>query len=235
MTESDAERLSQIATSWTLLVRAHHDKGDERHAAFAELLPRYCRAIERYLRRLVGDVAAKDLSQEFAVRFLRGEFRHADPRRGRFRDYVKASIIYQARAYRKVVAANVRIGPVPDNIPSPPVDDDDDAFRDLWRNELLSRTWAALEQASKTNGDLRFAVLNAKADQPEATSEQIAKRLSPSSPVKLTAVNVRQLMHRARQAFSELLRAEVSTTLPGSTPAEVDDELAELALLKYFR
>jgi RNA polymerase sigma-70 factor (ECF subfamily) len=234
MTNVDGEHLSEIATQWTLLARAHRHDGDEREAAFAELLPRYCRAIAQYLRRLVGDTGAMDLSQEFALRFLRGEFRHADPSRGRFRDYVKASAIYMAMAYRKKVAkhAHDRLTPVD---PPAPAADDDAAFRQLWRSDVLSRTWVALEQASQSKGDLRSAVLNAKADRPEASSEQIADALSASTGQKISVDNVRQLMHRAREKFAELLRAEVAATLPGSDAAEVDQELAELGLLKYCR
>lgn len=235
MSNKDGERLSEIATQWTLLVRAHRDEGDERHVAFAELLPRYCRAIEQYLRRLVGDAAAMDLSQEFAVRFLRGEFRHADPRQGRFRDYVKSSAIYMAMAYRKTAAKNAHRGPMPTEPAVQPADDDDTAFRQLWRGELLSRTWSALEQVSQAKGDLRSTVLNAKADRPETTSEQIAAQLSVALGQNISPANVRQVMHRAREKFAELLRAEVAATLPGSDAAEVDQELADLGLLKYFR
>jgi DNA-directed RNA polymerase specialized sigma24 family protein len=235
MTGNDAERLSQIATNWTLLVRAHHHEGDERHAAFAELLPRYCRAIERYLRRLVGDIDALDLSQEFALRFLRGEFRNADPKRGRFRDYVKASIIYLAKSHQKKSSANVYIGPAPADVPAPSDSDDDAAFRDFWRQELLSRAWSALEQSSKDKGDLKFAILTARADQPDATTEQLAASLSTKLQREISVVNVRQVMHRAREKFAELLRAEVAATLSNVDASAVDEELAELGLLKYFR
>src|SRR3712207_7176976 len=41
-----------------------------------------------------SEAAAEELLQEFAVRFLRGDFRRADPQRGRFRDYVKTALIH---------------------------------------------------------------------------------------------------------------------------------------------
>lgn len=235
MANADVERLSQIATRWTLLVRAHRDECDQRHAIFAELLPRYCRAIESYLRRLVGDDAAEDLSQEFALRFLRGEFRQADPNRGRFRDYVKSSIIYLAMAHRRKRAANVHIGPIPhDDLVSLNADDDN-GFQELWRTELLNRAWSELEQYSTKTGDFKFAVLQARAKNPDATSLQLAELLSSSTGEAFSAANVRQVIHRARVKFAELLRAEVAATLPNADASQIDDELADLGLLKYFR
>ena len=77
------DRLSQIETRWTLLLQAHRDPDATQHTALATLLPRYCRAVFRYLLRLVGDEdGAEELCQEFALRFLRGDFRRADPGRG---------------------------------------------------------------------------------------------------------------------------------------------------------
>jgi len=116
VTSDDSPRLSQLATNWTLLAHAHAG-GDPGHRAMAELLPRYCSAVYRYLLALVGDEArAEELAQEFAYRFVRGEFRHADPGKGRFRDYVKVSVLHlvaedrrRARRDGKVVPLDSRI------------------------------------------------------------------------------------------------------------------------------
>src|SRR4051812_1379878 len=93
MAAREDERLSQIATRWSLLQQAR-GAGD---AAWGELLLRYHAPVYRYLRGLVrDDAAAEDLCQEFALRFLRGDFRHADPDRGRFRDYLKVALRHLA-------------------------------------------------------------------------------------------------------------------------------------------
>ncbi len=58
-----------------------------------QLMCRYAGAVHRYLLKALGDSdAAAELNQEFALRFLRGDFRHGDPIRGRFRDYVKRTV-----------------------------------------------------------------------------------------------------------------------------------------------
>src|SRR5438552_1019342 len=99
--QDDHDHLSQITTRWSLLLKANRPESADRSAQ-AELLVRYARPVFRYLRRLVGDPdAAQDLCQEFAVRFLRGDFRHVRPERGRFRDYLKTALYRLAGDYRR--------------------------------------------------------------------------------------------------------------------------------------
>ncbi len=85
--------LSQIQTSWTLVFEAHRGAADSAAAAQAELMVRYAGSIHRYLLGATRDPdAAEELAQEFAVRFLRGDFHRADAARGRFRDFLKRSV-----------------------------------------------------------------------------------------------------------------------------------------------
>ncbi|MFO0845277.1 MAG: hypothetical protein U0797_23320, partial [Gemmataceae bacterium] len=93
--DSDAhrERLSRIQTVWTLVLQAHQDRQDPENAARKELLLRYRGAVYRYLLGTLHDAdAATELAQEFALHFLEGRFRRADPQRGRFRDLVKVAL-----------------------------------------------------------------------------------------------------------------------------------------------
>ena len=86
------ERLSRIATLWTLLERAHDGAADEDDAARARrtLLQRYSGAAYRYLLGAIRDEdAAADLFQDFALRVLRGDFHGANRSKGRFRSYLK--------------------------------------------------------------------------------------------------------------------------------------------------
>src|SRR6478672_6403505 len=93
MSADPDERLSRIATRWTAVFRAHGDAPTLAEAARHRLMLQYSGAAYRYLLGAVRDPdVAADLCQEFAVRFLRGDFRRADPGRGRFRDYLKRSL-----------------------------------------------------------------------------------------------------------------------------------------------
>src|SRR6476469_7753046 len=92
------DRLSQISTMWTALRRAHEGDADEERQLLAGLIERYQGAAYRYLAAATGDPdVAADLFQEFAVRFLRGDFRRADPDRGRFRAYLRVALCSPAR------------------------------------------------------------------------------------------------------------------------------------------
>src|SRR5579871_1341956 len=91
--EEMASRISRIETMWTL-VRDAHAQGEAQIAQAQEaILQRYTGAIYRYLVAVMRDPnAADEVFQEFAVKFLRGAFRNADPGRGRFRDLVKKAL-----------------------------------------------------------------------------------------------------------------------------------------------
>jgi DNA-directed RNA polymerase specialized sigma24 family protein len=90
-------RLASISTQWTKLFRAHQDQGDAATAAQRELLLRYYGAVYRYLLGTLRDpAAAEELTQEFAVRFLRGDFHRADPQQGCFRDFVRTALRHLA-------------------------------------------------------------------------------------------------------------------------------------------
>src|SRR5580765_2902538 len=87
------KRLSQMKTRWTVLFEAHQPEGDAAGRARRDLLLHYHAAVHRYLLGTLRDAtAAEDLTQDFAVRFLRGDFKQADPERGRFRDFLKTSL-----------------------------------------------------------------------------------------------------------------------------------------------
>ena len=97
------QRLQEISTIWPLLRQAHQGESADRTLAQAELLHRYQRTVYCYLLQAVEQVPdrADDLFQEFALRFIRGDFHHADRQRGRFRDYLKTSLDHLIVNYLK--------------------------------------------------------------------------------------------------------------------------------------
>lgn len=235
---ADEARLSQIATRWSLLLQAHQANGAARRAAQAELLPRYCAAVYRYLWGLVrDDAAAEELCQEFALRFLRGDFRHADPRRGRFRDYVKVALIHLAGEYARRGQTQAQPPPAAADrrgtTAASASDEEDHLFLELWRKELLDRTWSALEESSAAQDDCFFDVLRLKCDDPSRTSAALAEELARRRGRPFTRDGVRQTLRRARVRFAELLRAEVAASVPTDDPDAVNAELADLGLLVY--
>jgi hypothetical protein len=72
-----------------------------------------------------------------------------------------------------------------------------------------------------------------RVDRPEAASAELAELLGARHGRTYTAAGVRQLLHRARERFSELLLDDVRRSLEGAAMERVQEELAELRLLKY--
>jgi DNA-directed RNA polymerase specialized sigma24 family protein len=233
------ERLSSIKTSWSKLFQAHQGEKDAATAALQQLLLRYYGAVYRYLLGTVCDAdAAEELTQEFAVRFLRGDFRRADPQQGRFRDFLKTSLRHLVITYWR---GREKAPPLPPDGPEraaagpPPGDDFDRAFLDKWREELLARTWEALAKAQEEAGQPYHTVLRCKTRGPELHSAQLAEQVGAQVGKAYTEAGVRQLLHRARERFAQLLVEEAARSLETSDPAKLEQELIELNLLDYCR
>jgi RNA polymerase sigma-70 factor (ECF subfamily) len=236
----DDPRLSQLTTQWTLLVRSHQRSDPAAaHEAQADLLPRYCAAIYRYLLAVVRDSnVADDLCQEFALRFVRGDFRHARPDKGRFRDYLKVSIVRLAREYKAGSRDEVAVSA--GELKAAGVDEGpaallEAAFDAECRRDMLNRTWGDLKEATAGPPPTMYDVLRLKCREPSLPSAQLAGKLSTAVGRELSAESVRQMIHRARERFAALLRRQVAAVVGTDDPGDVDAELAALGLLEYVR
>ena len=89
----EQSRLSGIETHWSVVRRAHEGHDSDARQAQRELIEQYGDAVRRYLIGALGSVdTADEVFQEFAVRFIRGDFKSADPQRGQFRSFVKTAV-----------------------------------------------------------------------------------------------------------------------------------------------
>jgi RNA polymerase sigma-70 factor (ECF subfamily) len=232
------ERLSRISTVWTQVFEAHAGQASEAgsaeraQAAQNALMRRYGGAVHRYLLGALRDEdAAAELSQEFALRFLRGDFRRADPERGRFRDYVRVSLSrLVSEHYRKRNRQPAALSP---NAPEPAVEDSgfdaDRSFIASWREELLERTWQTLSDANAAF----YTVLLHRIDHPDDASAQLAEQLTARLGKPINAAWVRKTLQRAHEKFADLLVDEVARSLQSTELERLRDELEELELLKY--
>jgi RNA polymerase sigma-70 factor (ECF subfamily) len=234
------ERLSSIKTSWSKLFEAHQGEPNGATAVLGQLLLRYYGAVYRYLLGVVRDpAAAEELTQEFAVRFLRGDFCRADPGQGRFRDFLRTALRHLAVDHWR--HKGKALPPLPPDSPErvaagpPPGDDFDQAFLENWREELFARTWEDLAKVQEETGQPYHTVLCCKTKEPKLRSAQLAERVSEQSGKAYTVAGIRQLLHRARDRFGELLVEEVAHSLGTSDPAELEQELLDLNLLSYCR
>jgi RNA polymerase sigma-70 factor (ECF subfamily) len=237
--ESQDRRLCNISTLWSVVALAHAGPSEAARAAQHRLLERYGGAIRRYLAASVRNpAAAEELFQEFALRFLGGDFRLADPGRGRFRDYVKTSLAHLIGHYYKQLQRQPRsLDPMhPEPIAGAPASPDlGPVFLASWRDELLAQAWQALARAETARTPPFYTVLRFRADHPDLSSQEMAAQLGVRLGKPLTASGVRQMLHRARERFADLLVEEVAQTLGDPTDERLEEEFIDLELYEYCR
>jgi RNA polymerase sigma-70 factor (ECF subfamily) len=230
MDNESQSRLSRITTLWSLVQKAHAHNPDAGLSAQQELMQRYYGAAYRYLLGATRDEeTALELFQEFALRFVRGDFHRADPGRGRFRDYLKTSLSHLVSDHWR--ARQAQPGPLPADCPAPPShssEPDDAAFNASWREELLERTWASLAEANSGF----HAVLLSHAERPDLLPYQRAEELSDKLRKPMSTGNMRVMLHRARAMFAALLLEEVRRSLGDPSAQELTQELRVLGLQK---
>lgn len=231
------ERLDAMTTRWSLVRRAHGESVVSAGQARSELVLRYSAAVRKYIRGIVRDDARGDeLAQDAIVRLLSGDFAGADPERGRFRDLLKVAVRNMVRNYwekenrRRAADFDLNRFDVEDSSP------DDSAWEASWRQGALDLAWAALEQFERAQpGSAAFTLLRLRAAFPDASSEELAAKLSERTGQTITAEATRQKLRRARVKFAELLIDEIADGLADSSPDAIEDELQSLQLFDYVR
>lgn len=227
--------LDRIQTMWTLVQKAHRPEGQ--HHAQEQLLERYREAVHRYLLGALRDPhAADELFQEFAIRFLEGKFRGANPEKGRFRDYVKSALFnlvstYRRKSGRQPLQAESFV------LAEAPAHADDAAreaeFRNQWRDQLLGRTWERIGELDAASGSHGGTILRFKSQHPELDSQTVARMMTEQLGKPFTAASIRQAVHRARERFAGLLRDEIARSIDSNEADAINEEAAELGLLEF--
>lgn len=232
-------RLSRISTIWTLLGNAQRGPGSIASDAQCAFIQRYQGAVYRYLLGALRDPdAADEVFQEFALRLVQGAFRWANPQRGRFRDYLKTTLIHLVTDYRNRLRRRpVHLNQSHNQPAAPPEDptESEQQFLDSWREELLARTWESLEKAEREGGQPHYSALRFRVDHPDATSAETAVRLTeqlkPEHP--FTDTGIRKLQQRAKSRFADVLLDEIAQSLDHPTLQELEQELIDVGLLPY--
>jgi RNA polymerase sigma-70 factor (ECF subfamily) len=230
------DNLADIATHWSVVRQAHQGSGAAVDRAREALMERYSGAVYRYLLGALRDRdAADDLFQEFALRFLRGDFRNADPERGRFRNFVKTALYHLIVDYQN----RRRVGPAPlpareqaDTTP-PDLHYSEQEFVASWRAEVFSRAWQALDEECRTGGQPFYDILRSRAEEPDLSSAAMAAKLSERLGRQLTSTWVRQNLHRARERFADLLLDEIARSLDDPSKERLEEELIDVGLHEY--
>jgi len=238
--DDDELHISRIHTAWSMVREAHGDHTAVQSAQ-QRLLDRYGGAVRRYaLSALRDEDAADEVFQEFALRFVRGDFGNADPNRGRFRAFVKTVVYRLIVDYQRRAKKRLRETPMHSNVAEPPAGssepkEDDALFRTSWRDELLARCWQKLAEDERDSGKPYHSVLRYRVDHPDLRSPELAAGLSEQLGKPINAGAIRVLLHRARELFGELLLDEVAESLANNSLDEAEQELIDLDLHEYCR
>ena len=231
-------RLSNISTNWEELIAAHDDEhsSDLGSRLRGEILRRYANCVFQYiLGATKNHHAAEDLTQEFALRFVRGDFRNVNQRQGRFRDYLKTSLRNLVTDFFRSKLIDERVEKLGDNHAQAIVFESlESTFAEQWRQRVLGITWNALRDFESTKQTQYYSILFLRTEHPNSSSDDLAQLFSEQSGRKVSAAWIRQTLHRARSKFAELLTDEVGKTLNSNNRQEIRDELAVLGLKKYI-
>jgi RNA polymerase sigma-70 factor (ECF subfamily) len=232
-----------VTTRWSLILSGagSGSRDQEIREALAELCQIYWRPIFLFIeRRGYSPQDAEDLTQDFFVRILRGNWlQKADPARGRFRSLLLKSLqnfLNDAVDRRKSRKRGGDISLIPwdswiaespshFNFPSQALTSwpAERVFDASWAATTVQRALRRLCEECERKGRRRvFEVLSPymSAERDDLSYATLATKLDvPESFVK-------RLLHRMRQRFRMLLREEVRQTV--ADPAEVDEELRYL-------
>ncbi len=238
--DDDLDRLSRIQTMWSMVQQAHRPDATKFAGAQQQMLDRYGGAVRRYALAALRDPdAADEVFQEFALKFVRGDYGKATPDKGRFRSFLKTSVYHliidhQRRRGRKAKHEAPLVNEVADK-PDESTSDDDQTFLASWRDDLLDRTWRQLEEDEAKTGKLYYTVLRLRVEHPDLRSPELAEKVTEATGKATNAGAVRTTLHRARERFGDMLIDEVAHSLADATAEAVEQELIELDLWQYCK
>ncbi len=223
------------------------------------MLLRYYRPVYHYLRAMVRDAdVAEELTHEFVVHFLRGDFKRADPSCGRFRDLIKRALRHLVIDYWRRMRVKKSRTPLrlPDERQGTPADDGarsrpqarkqppeptldtaegDRAFLSGCRADMLAQAWRLLERFEEQSGCGYATVLRLRGDYPDESSAGLARLVAARLGKPLSEAALRQLLRRSRDRLADCVVAVVKRSLGTSDPDRIEADLIELNLLSYCK
>jgi RNA polymerase sigma-70 factor (ECF subfamily) len=223
-----------VSTHWSIVLAAGESRNPESDRALEELCRTYWYPLYAFLRRRGYEAPdAQDFTQAFFLSLLeRKSLRQVAPAKGKFRSFLLASLIHflaneSARAHRlkrgggqellslDLASAESRYAGEPAD-PSTP----EKIYERHWALALLKQTLDHLCREYEAAGKgVLFEQL-----QGSLTGE---KNLPPYAELAIrlgmTEGAIKVAVHRLRQRYRELLRAEIAQTV--ASPAEIDDEI----------
>ena len=223
-------------TRWSVVLLAGQETSSESAAALEKLCRAYWLPLFSFARRKGWSEAdAKDLTQQFFARLLaRNDFAGVDPRKGKFRTFLLAAFThFLANEHDRANALKRGGGKQIISLDEFPEEDLTVATAEAASpGEYYDQRWAAkiLQSALRhLQEDMAKAGKTAQFDalKPYLTVNAAAQDFATVA-VQLTAEpsSVPVMIHRLRQSYRQLVRAEVMQTV--TSPAELEEEMRHL-------
>jgi RNA polymerase sigma-70 factor (ECF subfamily) len=226
-----------VTTHWSVVLTAGRSDTTRARDALARLCQTYWHPLYAYVRRLGNSPHdAQDLTQEFFARLLEKNYlAAADESRGRFRSFLLAALKHFLANEWDKASAQKRGGgqiPIPIDIGTAetscgfePADHTtaEKIYERRWALTLLAQVLRRLrEEHVRDDKEKLFEQLKCTLTEASRTVAyaEIARRLDTTEGAVKVAV------HRLRQRYREVLRAEIADTV--ASPGEVEDELRNL-------
>ena len=157
------------------------------------------------------------------MRIVRGDFRNANPEKGRFRDLLKSALYHLIIDHHK--RRQRQMAQLGHDAPEPSADESmwasDREFMTTWRTNLLNQTWQALADEERRSSRPLHTVLFFRAGNPELRSTDMALELSKQLGKEVTGEWVRQWLVRLAASLpnSSSMRWPHPSATPPSTPS----------------
>jgi RNA polymerase sigma-70 factor (ECF subfamily) len=226
-----------VTTHWSLVISAGGNDTARARNALEKLCRSYWFPIYAFVRRQGhGPHDAQDLTQEFFARLLeKKQLAGVDPAKGRFRSFLLASLKhFLANEWDKAKAQKRGGGQIliPIDVATAETSCGFEPADHLTAERIFERRWALtlLEQV------LRRLRAEYTRDGKENLFEQLKPTLTEvSRSVRYAEIAarlgtsegaVKVAVHRLRQRYREVLRAEIADTV--ASPGEVEDEIRNL-------
>ncbi|HEY5911395.1 MAG TPA: sigma-70 family RNA polymerase sigma factor [Verrucomicrobiae bacterium] len=227
-------------THWSVVLAAANHETPEAAAALERLCGTYWYPLYVYVRRRgYGPEDAQDLTQQFFALLLQKDyFRLADPARGRFRTFLLHALEHFVinewkRAHRlkrgggavclplDLPAGEQRYALESANSTTP-----EQAYEKRWALTLLDQVLASLRQQYTAAKKERLFDELARLLWGKDSNSRSDSYVAVGARLGMSENAVRVAMHRLRERYRQLLKAEVAQTV--ASPGEVDEEVRYL-------
>ncbi|MBI3415630.1 MAG: sigma-70 family RNA polymerase sigma factor [Verrucomicrobia bacterium] len=224
-------------THWSVVLNAGDEAAPQANAALAQLCETYWPPLYAFLRRDGHDPAnAEDLVQGFFECFLERKYLHdVDRERGRFRSFLLAALRHYVMNERRDARTQRRGGGATQlTFDVPGVAERCEAAAKIEQEPhlIFDRVWA---ETIMENAARRLRANYSEAEKTQlyetlrvwlATEARPGDYAVAAQTLGVSEGAIAVAVHRLRQNFRRLVRAEVAHTV--SSPAEVDEEMRHL-------